>query len=94
MKKELLAHFYERSDLLKSVGGFTGVNSKFVAKYNFKVSNNIEDIENSIEINSTDDLEKAVKEYYSETDTSHEGRITYAKNFNKDDKMYVTLVLF
>ena len=94
MSNELLDFFYDRSNLLKSVGGFTqSDDSKWVAKFNFIVSNVKTDEENTIEINSTQDLVTAVKEYFSDTETEFINKIIYPKFLNETDKMFVHLIL-
>lgn len=94
MVNELLNFFYERSDLLKSAGGFTqSDDSKWVAKFSFIVSNVKTDEENTIELNSTEDLETAVKEYFSNTVTDFTNKIVYSKFLNENNKMFVHLML-
>ena len=94
MSNQLLSFFYERSNLLKSVGGFTqSDDSKWVAKFNFIVSNIKTDEENTIELNSTEDLETTVKKYFSNTEIAFEDKIIYSKLLDENSKMFVHLML-
>ena len=95
MSKLLLNFFYERSNLIKSVFAFTASNenSKYVANFYFIVSNTKTDEDNTIELNSTQDLENAVKDYFSETETNYQSKIIYSKFLNETDKMFVHLML-
>ena len=95
MSNELLDFFYQRSNLIKSVFALTqsDKNAKVVANFYFIVSNVKTDEENTIELNSTEDLETAVKEYFSNTETDFTNKIVYSKFLSENSKMFVHLIL-
>lgn len=95
MRNNLLSFFYERSNILKSHFAFTYSNEdiKVVAIYNFIVSNEKLDEENTTKIDSILDLEKAVESYYSDTDIYFKEKLVYSKPLNEDNEMFVHLML-
>lgn len=90
---QLIELFYKRSDALKFSTGLTSKTSeKIVANYTFNVSN-IKGNENTISIESLDSLEKAVKEYYYDTNTNYLNKIHRKETLDVNKPMFVDLVL-
>lgn len=95
MNKSLLDFFNERNTTLKSIVGLAQSvhNSKSVANYNFLVSNYKTDEHNTIEFSDINILEKAVSDYYYDTDVNVKDKIIYAEYLNDSKQMYVHLIL-
>lgn len=91
---ELLSFFNERSDILKIGVALTEVGyDKIVANFSFIVSNTKTDEKNTVEITSLDELNSAVKEYFSETPTNYKNRLVIPKNLKENNPTFVHLML-
>ena len=95
MSNKLIDFFYQRSDLIKTAIGFTpsNNNTKWVATFNFIVSNQKIDDDNTIELDFDDDLENTILSYYSDTDIDYKSKIIYTSPLYRDKKTFVHLIL-
>lgn len=94
MSDTLLDFFNDRSELLKSIITSNSSSDKQItAKYTFIVSNYRQDDDNTIQINSLNELKNSVEKYFSNSKTNYEQQIKLSEILDESKNMYVHLQL-
>jgi len=94
MSDTLLDFFNDRSELLKSIITSNSSSDKQItAKYTFIVSNYRQDDDNTIQINSLNELKNSVEKYFSNSKTNYEQQIKLSEILDESKIMYVHLQL-
>lgn len=94
MSDTLLDFFNDRSELLKSIITSNSSSDKQItAKYTFIVSNYRQDDDNTIQINSLNELKNSVEKYFSNSKTNYEQQIKLSEILDESKNMYMHLQL-